>query len=1130
MVRFSLPTEALVGRGEEPLLLIRVDWPNVGTQYYADRDFGVWSGRVLSFSGISSQKARDNVSNVSHCSVKLDDFDSILKLTMDLTNPEGAFAYVYHFYNGDDASTRELFRGRITNFKWNEGTRECDFEIVSAIESRNVGFMVTDDFNLDPNNRIAFGKAWPLAFGKVAHIPAVFAQEIGRGKLKDHISLAPSQGNLYQLIGGSFSGIDPTDWAAGFEMITESNLSRVVDASIQVGTSELDDTPQFIVRDSIRFRRNTPIKLAIDGVIFLGQFNSSDLSDPEAYDTFTVQLTNVSKFQYVTCAERPLEVDDNDFDNPKVVWLAQSNIDLVNCHIYNTYTFVFKDPITGISNSSIAYYHNICVRQEGNKCWFKYPFFARSMTGSVQSTRNPEWGLVGAACTFQEVYGIPFNGLLLEVDELVTGIKEKLSSQWKQIRSDEKGTKSPFSPLLRQLDLVQFIKNSFWSASPGAKVIEWNPPTGDIYVANCFPSSTVHGVYAVRSDKKTGEKIFVQIPKSFYTVNLSRATTLPGVANCTTVEFTRALETFDLDWQTDTVYVTLTSTLSGNTATMLKWVFDTYTNYTTDGSFTSLSTVLDQYPANFVYLQSTNAIEFAKNVAWQARCGIILDASVAKLRYLSAEPTTDFNMDENSTEFATIELTSTPIDGLVTRLKGTYRESHNPLLDPLTLVYHNNIDYYGLREEEYEFFIYNNATLIRKTLLFWGYRYSNSWRLAELSGFNNLMNAEVFDTMQLDYTTGIIRGLGLKTVIESINFDSTGSRVTASLWLPSLPGETSIAEFAWLTEGLDEIYYNEADKIIESDVCIFHSFDNLDLAEVMRELRKLEMSTRSLGKIIGIDDDKPTLKQVLIMNNGPFEAPDPFQVFWMYDTSPHQDLKIGDFVQCQSGQDGISYIERYTMQPHLAKISAGTLGLNSYTAKLIRPNAGLTTPWPWLVEGVARGSEATASEQTITIVNLTEENAPVKGLLRIGDVIEITPYANDTLTANTDGFWYTKTSSRSAFDSKITATTPINGGIRWKYTIQLGHWDMATPPGTWVVDSGATVIYAYNSAEDMNTFLSGDGTIGTGNTADQTSGIVNDGACVLLALPVGGYFTVVPRGTSSGTAYFTIINAGNSAQ
>ena len=125
--------------------------------------------------------------------------------------------------------------------------------------------------------------------------------------------------------------------------------------------------------------------------------------------------------------------------------------------------------------------------------------------------------------------------------------------------------------------------------------------------------------------------------------------------------------------------------------------------------------------------------------------------------------------------------------------------------------------------------------------------------------------------------------------------------------------------------------------------------------------------------------------------------------------------------------------------------------------------------------------------------------------------------------------------SQTVYDAKITAKSAINGGIRFSYTVQIGHWDMTSSPstgGTWTNDSGSTTYSTFNEAESMNTFTSGTGGIGTGNTnVTQSDGTINGGACKLLPLAVGDYVTVKTRGSdSSGNMYYTIINKSNSSQ
>jgi hypothetical protein len=176
-------------------------------------------------------------------------------------------------------------------------------------------------------------------------------------------------------------------------------------------------------------------------------------------------------------------------------------------------------------------------------------------------------------------------------------------------------------------------------------------------------------------------------------------------------------------------------------------------------------------------------------------------------------------------------------------------------------------------------------------------------------------------------------------------------------------------------------------------------------------------------------------------------------------------------------------------------------------------------------------------QKSIMVTNLWEQDA-ASHVLKTGELVEI-ELESDVLKPGVVSFarWVmnVKISQLSAF---ITAVTAINGGIRWRYSIQLGHWDMTTSAstgGTWVDDSGGAAVTAFSAAEDMNTFTSGTGTIGTGNTdVAQTDGTVNGGSCKLVPLPVGGCVVVIQRGTDTTAmppvTYYTIIGMPNSAQ
>jgi hypothetical protein len=1012
------------------MILVQVNWPGAGQRFYADRDYGVWKGRVINFSGIVSEKTRDSSGNVSQCNIILDDFDSEIKVIVDLVSTEGAEAYIYHQYK--DGSQNELFRGRVTNLTWDEGQRQASFEVVSVIESLQVGFMATEDDTLDPNNEVAIGKQWPLVFGKVAHVPAVLAQTCPRGKLQDAIHLTPTLSKIYQMVGG---GTSTTDYPKGVELLKETDVARIVDAPMVEGSVEVTELKKFRVKESKRFRHNTDIILSIGGVLFGGKFLISDNTHAD-YDVFTVAMPNLPKFYDVLFAARQV---GKDYDNPKVAWLKDSNIDLSGCYVYVKYTQTYRDPETHTVKSREMIDENICVRQEGLKCWFKYPFKMKTCPGALESEINPEWGLPTQNSSLVAVYNIARNGMVIEIEAFVNEMKERLEGLRKDIRTNEAGIKSPYSPLLRQLDMMQFVKNAFWSAHAGSLVIEWVPVTGDIYVANATESDEVHAVHALRT-MPNGEQVLTAVPKSFYTVNTSRNVNVEEPFNCTTIEFNRPLDSYDLNFDASEIFVTLTSSVGSNTANIIRWLIETYTGYDVDEiSFDAVEAMVEQYPSNFAYFNNVDALSLIKEIAWQARCAIITDNEFVKIRYLSAVPVTQGLITESNVEFGNLELSTTPVDFIYTQLKANYQTSYDPtVVFPLRLIYSNNIDLYGLREQEVDFYIYNHPALIRKSMQFWGVRLSNSWRFLRLKSFTNLMNLEVFDAVTATFFTGIVPGSNTLGTIEATRFDPVNTSVDLTVWLSAIAGTTNQHAYAWLDEGLDEEYVNEADKYTETDVCLFYTIDKLDINETMREFRKMEMGSYSLGKIVGVDSVRPTRKRVLVYNRGPFRPPQPVKYVWMWDTTPHHDLKIGDWVQCQSGQDGIDYTTKYELPVHLAKVVS--YGAGKYTLELVRPYDGPNNVWPWRVEENARGSEASAPAETIEAYNLAEIGKENAGELEPDTLVAVHHAANDTQTDNDPGFWWFSSGGSGGgtthFYGRVVSATLVPGhNAKWKYTL-----------------------------------------------------------------------------------------------
>lgn len=263
-----------------------------------------------------------------------------------------------------------------------------------------------------------------------------------------------------------------------------------------------------------------------------------------------------------------------------------------------------------------------------------------------------------------------------------------------------------------------------WAIGSGAPVIDETNAV-QWYVVNTLPSSTIKSVKAYRSVK--GVRTLETIPEAYYTYYPTQV--LDGIS-VSALAFPVALDWIpDEEWETD-VYVTFESTKGPNAADVIKYILDTYTSFSTDGTFATVASAIADYPVGFTLTKQADALKLCASIAWQARCAMYQSGTTISIMYLSAVPGTPTAITNSLMVERTLRLGFTRIDDVKTSLKAIWNEDYSEGGER-TLTYSNNTSLYGKIEEDYDFFIYNQAALVKKSLDFWGYRMSNIWRTVQ---------------------------------------------------------------------------------------------------------------------------------------------------------------------------------------------------------------------------------------------------------------------------------------------------------------------------------------------------------------------------------------------------------------
>ncbi len=307
--------------GTEPIVIIKVEWPDSSVVYYADKDVEVGTlsctGLISQFSPMTSAGKVGGGGDYSSANVSLFDQDGGIKTLINKYRLAGSAVTVYQYYEGTlEADLAVLLQGRMSQPTWDEGSRTFNFTTEVIFEGEEVGYSAEVDAFSGFNNDVA-GTPWPLCFGTVLEVPAVRIQKYGVAA---------------QLQRDFFS----------------SNDKCYIENKVENGT--------FI------FPMDTSLDVEIGGIICTGTFGLETVTLGSGFGAlswelpvFTVSDYNKAHHSSLGLAER--DQYDADRDNAAVCWL-DTDEDLTG--LYCT-----------INHGTHGWIVNYCERQQGNKCFFR---------------------------------------------------------------------------------------------------------------------------------------------------------------------------------------------------------------------------------------------------------------------------------------------------------------------------------------------------------------------------------------------------------------------------------------------------------------------------------------------------------------------------------------------------------------------------------------------------------------------------------------------------------------------------------------------------------------------------------------------------------------------------------------
>lgn len=282
------------------------------------------------------------------------------------------------------------------------------------------------------------------------------------------------------------------------------------------------------------------------------------------------------------------------------------------------------------------------------------------------------------------------------------------------------------------------------------------------------------------------------VPTGWYTVehtSYSVPNAQFGNLDATRIIFETPLTSRPGEWEDGDIEIDCVSSIGPNIVDIMEWVIARFCSLGTDStSFNHVRALVNAYPANFALTTRMDVVKFLQDVVFQSRCAIWINDRKFFLRYLPEELTAVDTIGDSDVESSSLTLTSTDTERVVTKFTALWRERQNQN-EPNKIIYRNNILKYGLHEEEYDFYIYNNQELVAKSAEFWMIRKSNTWKILRFKAILHKLRLETFDPVEVEFNEVIAAETAITGIIQKATFDPDDDTILMEIWLPVRLGE-----------------------------------------------------------------------------------------------------------------------------------------------------------------------------------------------------------------------------------------------------------------------------------------------------------------------------------------------------
>lgn len=729
----------------QSIILVKIYWGSGGPTVYSDKEYSSlgFIGKLINIGSLDDVINIEASSSSASVAVTLDDTDGSLKRLIDTTDIHKTKIEIHQLFvdlNVNDAFP--LFIGEVASpIVWNEGDRTLSFNAITRLDDLEAGFSVEEGaFPFIPAS--AVGAAWPLVFGTAGGVPALQIHETPSGILAEGIG-AVNEPVWQKELDGFNDQLEKARQQAGIAYFEGWKAAlRAADLGWPVVDLDGDGTDKL-----------PPLPYTEETV-------NPDF-DPEVFETDVFSpVNNNPRYFYTTKF-----YEDPTFNTAEPAEQAHEE----SVQHYEQYT-AYSNEYYKISAEAGIRFKEKQEQEAYNKTTF------RIITQNI-----PE----GVPLQFK-LGGLIYTGVLNE-EYFSTSSRELPTTENGLTTYTDIGHTTPFG-----VSSVFFSKQSLAS---GGQKFYWIDAGTEIKLTN-FPIVYIAGLLFLQINSIFAYKkgVRFRVPPSYYTISTAQFTNL----QVTYITFVRPLSTIiesdGSTWDNDTIEYDAVSPIGPNIVDILEYLITTFTTFGFDStSFAEVKTYLEDYPANFVLTTRKNIIALLKEIAYQARCALWIDDNIFFIRYLPKRPTAIDTITDDDVILNTFSIATNDSDRIITKYVATWKATYSQK-ESYKIIFKYNIIKYGTNEQIYDYYIYNNASIVEVVAQFWMIRQANNFKILKFKTAIHKLKLETLDPVEInmpDACNGTVIG-----IVQKATYNPTDYTIDFEVWIPVRFGEMTEYLFA----------------------------------------------------------------------------------------------------------------------------------------------------------------------------------------------------------------------------------------------------------------------------------------------------------------------------------------------